>query len=122
MPRLHELPLLEDEDTIQHNTQKEKTRLVLRGQGQPGSRPINPLYIGVPIAGMFLLLAIILFAIYILRRHNQYLDEYHYHESLAHARVVAQKRLPPSECHRNCPYPDGERSSSGSETKLLMKV
>ncbi|ELU12144.1 hypothetical protein CAPTEDRAFT_204690 [Capitella teleta] len=38
-------------------------------------KTVNPLFIGVPVAGACVLLAIVVFAIYILKSHNQYLAE-----------------------------------------------
>ena len=109
---------------------------------------INPLYVGVPVAGACVLLAIVIFAIYILRRNNHYADEYHYHEHLKQQNhnhhqyphnqnlylIQSRTAYPVGAGTRdpragggigrknNLPYPDCERSSSGSETKLLMKV
>lgn len=88
-------------------------------------RTINPLYIAVPIAGACVLLAIIVFAIYVLRRQNQYIEECRYHSNI---RQSAYTKHPiiikdiDSSSTKKMFYPDCERSSSGSETKLLMKV
>lgn len=44
---------------------------------------INPIYIAVPVAGVCVLLALIIFAMYLLRRRNGHYDSYHhYHEHL----------------------------------------
>ncbi|KAK2161055.1 hypothetical protein LSH36_122g08029 [Paralvinella palmiformis] len=95
---------------------------------------INPLYVGVPVAGACVLLAIIVFAIYILRKQTQMYDE-HYQRS------QNVKRRPPS-CQNGCRYvtmttvncqhfargpttcisSDCDRSSNGSESRLLEHV
>lgn len=83
-------------------------------------KTINPLYIGVPVAGACVLLAIIIFAIFILKRHNQYMEDYTFKSNL---RQCTQTNC----CHnvhnpQKCLFVDCERSSSCSETKLLGKV
>ena len=100
-------------------------------------RTINPIYIAVPIAGACLLLAIIIFAIYVLKRQNRYYDEYRYHGNLQNGAPPLAKELvvdSNNKSDRNTNtnvntnatntnrYSDSERSSSGSESKLLMKV
>ena len=99
-----------------------------------GSQSINPLYIAVPVAGACVLLAIIIFAIFVLRRQNQYIDEYRYHSNLRRAPHHLHHH-PTNCCHdlhhqggaKVCLYAESDRSSStssssGSETKLLAKV
>ena len=90
------------------------------------TKTINPLYIGVPVAGACVLLAIIIFAIYVLKRQNQYMEDYHYHSNLRPPPCPHKPMIHDLETHhlssKNNFYPDCERSSSGSETKLLMKV
>jgi hypothetical protein len=96
-------------------------------------RTINPLYIGVPVAGACVLLAIIIFAIYILRRHNQYLEEQHRRKTATAKQLIysppkVQHKNPTISsighpgCPANCMYAESDRSSNGSETRLLMKV
>lgn len=98
------------------------------------SQTIEPLYIGVPVAGACVLMAIIIFAIYILKRHNQYLEEHNRRKAAS----LKQQGLiyvgPPPDLSRGqssgkvciakntCLYPECDRSSNGSETRLLMKV
>lgn len=107
------------------------------------ARVINPIYIAVPVAGVCVLLALIIFAMYLLRRRNDQYDNYHhYHDhvsALAHAHkaasgnggmplyhqhhcdCVCKKNLPPCGGKVNrCT--DSERSSSGSETKLFLQA
>ena len=86
---------------------------------------INPLYIGVPVAGACVLLAIIIFAIYILKRQNRYLED-NYRNNLRQQGCVKPltqdgKLKEPScpTCRETCPYPDCERSSNGSETPII---
>lgn len=112
------------------------------------AKVINPIYIAVPVAGVCVLLALIIFAMYLLRRRNDHLDSYHhYHEhvpALTHAHkpggvggggggglplyhhhhhcdCVCKKNLPPCSGKVNrCT--ESERSSSGSETKLFLQA
>ncbi len=136
---------------------------IYRPRERVRNKTINPLYIAVPVAGACVLLAIIIFAIYILKRQNALMAEYHQnhlkqqHNKLCHPIYQGgvklqghhllpqqqQKLLPhhhPSphptsaptsgdrdllSVHSTKSYPSdcsSERSSTGSETKLLMKV
>lgn len=144
----------QDSEVVQNPSFDDNSHSSSSSRRSSSSKDINPLYIGVPVAGACILLAIIIFAIYILRRQNQYMDEYHYHENLKqhqqqhhyhhphqHPCIAAQNNRTgyPVRVAANpryfgdgggdqggrkthSPYPDSERSSSGSETKLLMKV
>ena len=92
--------------------------------GRPTRRSalINPLYIGVPIAGACVLLAMIIFAIYILRRSAPFSQRaYHYPANMAR-----QPCPPPggakSTVARTQIYIGCDRSPSGSEAKLLVKA
>ncbi|XP_046334046.1 uncharacterized protein LOC124116658 [Haliotis rufescens] len=92
-----------------------------------GAKIINPIYIAVPVAGVCVLLALIIFAMYLLRRRNDYYEGYHYHE---HVPALHQKQCDPrkaapttcSSCGKVNRCTDSERSSSGSETKLFLQV
>lgn len=128
-PEAHDDPILpiRDEQVKPHEGH-EKTHIQHRHKDRP--KTMNPLYIGVPVAGACVLLAIIIFAIYVLRRQNQYMEEYRYHSNLRshpcpHKAMV--RDLEGHHIHHQHPtkssyYSECERSSSGSETKLLMKV
>ncbi|CAH1790218.1 unnamed protein product [Owenia fusiformis] len=117
---------------------------------------INPIYVAVPIAGTCVLLALIIFGIYILkRRHIQYENCYydtgehqqqssvipkeqfyqqnghllkqngHLPKQNGHLLIQNGQPPPPSivrTSSKSPTYSDTERSSSGSESKLLMKV
>lgn len=84
---------------------------------------LNPIYIAVPIAGVCVLLALIIFAMYLLRRRTdmyaQY-DAYHYHEQMAKlANKQNENKVQGCETNR---CTDSERSSQGSETKLFLNA
>ena len=142
-----------DTETLQNaDTNSEKAR-IYRPQQQPRRKTINPLYIAVPVTGACVLLAIIIFAIYILKRQNALMAEYHqqhmkqqnqklypiYHanlkhhgnpsllgqqQKLMHPNPATTKDLLTVQISKQRQYSDcsSERSSTGSETKLLMKV
>ncbi|KAH3716647.1 uncharacterized protein LOC127854445 [Dreissena polymorpha] len=86
---------------------------------------MNPIYIAVPIAGLCVLLALIIFAMYLLRRRNdmytQY-DAFRYQEHLAKmaAKQNAGKNTQSCEVSNRCT--DSERSSQGSETKFFLNA
>ena len=110
-----------DEAVSNYNQRTSATR---SRHGRPSRRSvlINPLYIGVPIAGACVLLAMIIFAIYILRRSAPYSQRaYHYPANMAR-----QPCPPPGGARtavaRTQIYIGCDRSPSGSEAKLLMKV
>lgn len=87
---------------------------------------LYPIYIAVPIAGVCILLALIIFAMYLLRRRSDmytHYGSYQYHEQLARLanKQNETKVAPPSSCETNrCT--DSERSSQGSETKLFLNA
>jgi len=85
-------------------------------------RTVNPLYVAVPVAGACVLLAIIIFAIYVLKRQNDYYEEYRYesnlHRQIPHHYITGEY---PGD-NKKAMYVACERSSLGSETKLLVKV
>ncbi|KAK3580591.1 hypothetical protein CHS0354_002690 [Potamilus streckersoni] len=87
---------------------------------------INPIYIAVPIAGVCVLLALIIFAMYLLRRRTEFYGNYDYHEQLAKLSKKeneAKRTTTCSGCNgalNRCT--DSERSSQGSETKLFLNA
>ena len=94
---------------------------------------INPLYIGVPVAGACVLLALVIFAIYIIKRQNQFNEELRYENSIKAAQTqpvlltVPLKTTPVrtdinDESAKKGLYADCERNSSTSVTKLLLRV
>ncbi|XP_041366066.1 uncharacterized protein LOC121381050 [Gigantopelta aegis] len=90
-----------------------------------GAKIINPIYIAVPVAGVCVLLALIIFAMYLLRRRNDNFQGYHYHEHLPALQKQCNGKKPVttcSSCGRVNRCTDSERSSSGSETKLFLQV
>ncbi|KAI0234657.1 hypothetical protein LSAT2_015031 [Lamellibrachia satsuma] len=109
-----------DEAVSNYNQRTSATRS-RHGRQSRRSVLINPLYIGVPIAGACVLLAMIIFAIYILRRSAPYSQRaYHYPANMAR-----QPCPPPGGARtavaRTQIYIGCDRSPSGSEAKLLMK-
>lgn len=84
---------------------------------------LNPIYIAVPIAGVCVLLALIIFAMYLLRRRNDFYahyEAYHYQEQMAKL-ANKQNESKAQGCETNrCT--DSERSSQGSETKLFLNA
>lgn len=92
---------------------------ILNKEADDNSTIFNPIYIAVPVAGVCVLLALIIFAMYLLRRRNDYYDTYHYHEN---ATNIPQKqcdgKLANGKINR---CTDSERSSQGSETKLFLQ-
>lgn len=84
---------------------------------------LNPIYIAVPIAGVCVLLALIIFAMYLLRRRSDFYaqyDTYQYHEQMAKL-ANKQNDAKAQGCETNrCT--DSERSSQGSETKLFLNA
>ncbi|KAL4222423.1 hypothetical protein ACF0H5_018462 [Mactra antiquata] len=87
------------------------------------SSKLNPIYIAVPIAGVCVLLALIIFAMYLLRRRNDFYAHYdteQYHEQMAKL-ANKQNDAKAQGCETNrCT--DSERSSQGSETKLFLNA
>lgn len=87
---------------------------------------LYPIYIAVPIAGVCILLALIIFAMYLLRRRSDMYanyGNYQYHEQVARIanKQNEAKAAAPSTCETNrCT--DSERSSQGSETKLFLNA
>ncbi|XP_069111823.1 BMP and activin membrane-bound inhibitor homolog [Argopecten irradians] len=82
---------------------------------------INPIYIAVPVAGVCVLLALIIFAMYLLRRRTDYYERYQYPRTVS----VPQhhQQCSDAKCANACKLnrcTDSERSSSGSETKLFL--
>ena len=86
---------------------------------------LNPIYIAVPIAGVCVLLGLIIFAMYLLRRRNdmyaQY-DAYRYHEQLAKMANKQNEMRVTQHCETSNRCTDSERSSQGSETKLFLNT
>lgn len=85
---------------------------------------LNPIYIAVPIAGVCVLLALIIFAMYLLRRRNDFYaqyEAYHYQEQMAKLANKQNESKVVQGCESNrCT--DSERSSQGSETKLFLNA
>lgn len=87
---------------------------------------INPIYIAVPIAGTCILLAIIIFAIFMLKKHNQSHD-YRYHDKIKHKTNVPSAQVRTrnmdyehaGEGSRNSECSTGDQSER-SETRLLV--
>ena len=89
------------------------------------SSKLNPIYIAVPVAGVCVLLALIIFAMYLLRRRNDFYanyEAYQYHEQLARLANKQNETQAATQCcdsnTNRCT--DSERSSQGSETKLFL--
>ncbi|XP_059179061.1 uncharacterized protein LOC131958200 [Physella acuta] len=96
------------------------------------TRIINPIYIAVPVAGVCVLLALVIFAMYLLRRRTDYHhDSSYYHEHATnatpkqnvaphHCQCLCKKQTVPP-CTKGNRCTDSERSSSGSETKFFLQ-
>ena len=90
------------------------------------SSRLNPIYIAVPVAGVCVLLALIIFAMYLLRRRNDLYanyEAYQYHEQIAKLQNAKQNETKSTSCNgtlNRCT--DSERSSQGSETKLFLNA
>lgn len=90
------------------------------------SSKLNPIYIAVPVAGVCVLLALIIFAMYLLRRRNDLYanyEAYQYHEQIAKIQNNKQSETKSTSCNgtlNRCT--DSERSSQGSETKLFLNA
>ncbi|KAK6165606.1 hypothetical protein SNE40_022504 [Patella caerulea] len=98
-----------------------ETNSLIRNSGS--SKLMNPIYIAVPVAGVCVLLALIIFAMYLLRRRNDFYHHYHYQEHPAHlAQNSCENKKTVTGCGSVNRCTDSERSSSGSETKLFLQV
>jgi hypothetical protein len=95
------------------------------GRNRKYSKMINPIYISVPVAGACVLLAIIIFAIFLLKRKNR--DHFYRDYNMTNN----ANDMKHSECcagngavkqPKSHTYPETERTSASSESKLLMKV
>ena len=111
-----------DESVSNHNQRTPVNRG--RPRRPSRSRLMNPLYIGVPIAGACVLLAMIIFAIYILRRNTPYSQQrtYQYPTDIAPRHMCPPPGGAKSAVARSQVYIGSDRSPCGSEAKLLMKV
>ena len=108
----------------------------------PGSKQqgVNPMYVVVPVAGICILLALILFALYLLRQRSDY-NSFHSPVSsvggttnpmstkdltvvsgvkASTTTTVSSTSVSSGDKINRCS--DSERSSSGSETKLFLQV
>lgn len=101
---------------------------------------VNPMYVAVPVAGVCILLALILFALYLLRQRSDYNSFHSPVSSLGGATnpmttkditVVSGVKASTTTTVSSTsvsfgdqmnPSSDSERSSSGSETKLFLQV
>lgn len=105
-------------ETVTEKTNCPKTVL---DSGSGSSNMINPIYIAVPVAGLCVLLALIIFAMYLLRRRGDYYERYPYPPVVTiprhHVNCKDSKCAPSCKLNR---CTDSERSSSGSETKLFL--
>lgn len=101
---------------------------------------VNPMYVAVPVAGVCILLALILFALYLLRQRSDYNSFHSPVSSVGGATnpmstkdltvisdvkastitTVSSTSVSSAEKINRCS--DSERSSSGSETKLFLQV
>ena len=114
-----------EESHTKHNTDPGDCPCALNQPKKDNSRMINPIYIAVPVAGVCVLLALIIFAMYLLRRRNVYYERYQYPRTVpAHApQNVNHCSAENNKCATSCKInrcTDSERSSSGSESKLFI--
>ncbi|XP_052095561.1 uncharacterized protein LOC127730965 [Mytilus californianus] len=129
-PRSKDLPVLPsqedtndylDENQIETITVKTNCPQSVLNSGNGSSGMINPIYIAVPVAGLCVLLALIIFAMYLLRRRGDYYERYPYPPVVTIPRHHVSCK--DSKCAPSCKLnrcTDSERSSSGSETKLFL--
>ncbi|KAH9524921.1 hypothetical protein Btru_028260 [Bulinus truncatus] len=103
------------------------------------TRLVNPIYIAVPVAGVCVLLALVIFAMYLLRRRT----DYHHHDNFLryqndvaatlgqnkqgiaphhHCQCTCKTEIVAPPCSKGNRCTDSERSSSGSETKLFLQT
>lgn len=110
-----------DEIPTETATEKSNCPQSVADSGSGSSAMINPIYIAVPVAGLCVLLALIIFAMYLLRRRGDYYERYPYPQTVTVPRHHIQCK--DTKCAPSCKLnrcTDSERSSSGSETKLFL--
>jgi hypothetical protein len=93
----------------------------LNGPNKDSSRMLNPIYIAVPVAGVCVLLALVIFAMYLLRRRTDYYERHNYPRNVTvpPCHVIGSAKQNASPCKINrCT--DSERSSASSETRLFL--
>lgn len=119
-PKVEELPRPDAPTLCSDNSEQPVPVLHSQSSSSP-HRTINPIYIAVPLAGVCVLLALIIFAMYLLKRRNTYYDHYPYHTHVStlhpHCHVDPKRTVPKM---NRCT--DSERSSSGSESKLFIQA
>ncbi|XP_064613863.1 uncharacterized protein LOC135477627 [Liolophura sinensis] len=119
-PKVEKLPRQNAPTLCSDNSEQPMPVLHTQSSGSP-HRTINPIYIAVPLAGVCVLLALIIFAMYLLKRRNTYYDHYPYHTHVStlhpHCHVDPKRTVPKM---NRCT--DSERSSSGSESKLFIQA
>ncbi|KAI8777472.1 hypothetical protein BgiBS90_021675 [Biomphalaria glabrata] len=128
-----EAPLTTDDHVNPHQLTESNCSNSEAQLRRSAARVINPIYIAVPVAGVCVLLALVIFAMYLLRRRTDYHhDNFHHYQndpSLApkqiivphHCQCTCKKTEEETPCSKGNRCTDSERSSSGSETKLFLQ-
>ncbi|XP_062588422.1 uncharacterized protein LOC134250086 [Saccostrea cucullata] len=106
---------------LTHDADHTDCPCALNGPSKDSSKMLNPIYIAVPVAGVCVLLALVIFAMYLLRRRTDYYERYNYPRNVTvpPCHVISGGKQNSSPCKINrCT--DSERSSASSETKLFL--
>lgn len=106
---------------LSHDPDHTDCPCALNGPSKESSKMLNPIYIAVPVAGVCVLLALVIFAMYLLRRRTDYYERYNYPRNVTvppcHVIGGAKQNASPCKINR---CTDSERSSASSETRLFL--
>ena len=106
---------------LSHDPDHTDCPCALNGPNKDNSKMLNPIYIAVPVAGVCVLLALVIFAMYLLRRRTDYYERYNYPRNVTvpPCHMISGAKPNSSPCKMNrCT--DSERSSASSETRLFL--
>lgn len=111
----------DDVNLLKHDADHTDCPCALNGPSKDSSKMLNPIYIAVPVAGVCVLLALVIFAMYLLRRRTDYYERYNYPRNVTvppcHMISGAKQNSSPCKINR---CTDSERSSASSETRLFL--
>lgn len=111
----------DDVNLLKHDADHTDCPCALNGPSKDNSKMLNPIYIAVPVAGVCVLLALVIFAMYLLRRRTDYYERYNYPRNVTvppcHMISGAKQNSSPCKINR---CTDSERSSASSETRLFL--
>lgn len=108
-------------EDLKHDADHTDCPCALNGPNKDNSKMLNPIYIAVPVAGVCVLLALVIFAMYLLRRRTDYYERYNYPRNVTvpPCHMISGAKQSSSPCKINrCT--DSERSSASSETRLFL--